>query len=77
MAAAAGDADVHRTFVARSKNYKNVWDAGAEFMCPRSSAGAFQCSFDPSMPFIADKHYTEGNAWQWTWAVWPTRANSQ
>lgn len=38
-------------------------------MCPRATSGAFECSFDPSMPFIADKHYTEGNAWQWTWAV--------
>ncbi len=49
--------------------FRNVWDAASEFMCPRNSSGVFQCSFDPSMPFIADKHYTEGNAWQWTWAV--------
>lgn len=58
----------------RSKGFvtfrcRNVWDSHTEFMCPRNSSGAFECSFDPSMPFIADKHYTEGNAWQWTWAV--------
>ncbi len=48
---------------------RHVWDKQTEFMCPRASSGAFECSFDPSMPFIADKHYTEGNAWQWTWSV--------
>ena len=46
-----------------------MWDNRTEFMCPRATSGAFECSFDPSMPFIADKHYTEGNAWQWTWSV--------
>ncbi len=46
-----------------------MWDNRTELMCPRASSGAFECSFDPSMPFIADKHYTEGNAWQWTWFV--------
>jgi hypothetical protein len=49
--------------------FRNVWDGRVELMCPRATSGAFECSFDPSMPFIADKHYTEGNAWQWTWAV--------
>lgn len=54
----------------RAEYYKNHFDAGTNLMRPKNSSGQWLQAFDP---FVHDqmgvRHYTEGNAWQYTWHV--------
>jgi predicted alpha-1,2-mannosidase len=66
MARALGKADDERMFTARSKNYRNVFDASTGFMRGRNASGEWVRPFDP---LEWGGVFTEGNAWQWLWSV--------
>jgi predicted alpha-1,2-mannosidase len=66
LARALGKADDYRTFTARSRNYRNVFDPSAGFMRGRTASGAWVQPFDP---LDWGGVFTEGNAWQWLWSV--------
>jgi len=58
------NAEVEKTFLKRSKNYKNVYDPKTGFMRPRLSDGTFREDFNPM-----DTHgqgFIEGNAWNYS-----------
>lgn len=63
LANVAGDLEVQQSFLQRSENYRNVFDAGSHFMRPRLTDGTFRQDFDP-----LDTHgqgFIEGNAWNY------------
>jgi len=70
-----GKDEDYRFFLERSQNYKNLFDSKEGFMRGRKSDGSFVDSqflifgkkFDPTD--ATSPHYTEGNAWQWTFFV--------
>ncbi len=66
MAKALGKDEDYKLFMARSKNYRNVYDAQVGFMRGRKSDGSWIEPFDP---LAWGGVYTEGNAWQWLWSV--------
>ena len=66
MAKALGKDDDYKTFIARARNYRNVYDPSVGFMRGRKSDGAWIEPFDP---LAWGGVYTEGNAWQWLWSV--------
>ncbi|HEY2018322.1 MAG TPA: GH92 family glycosyl hydrolase, partial [Bryobacteraceae bacterium] len=66
MAKALGKDEDYRTFMARTKNYRNLYDATVGFMRGRRSDGSWIEPFDP---LAWGGVYTEGNAWQWLWSV--------
>lgn len=66
-----GKEEDYKLFISRAQNYKNLYDPKLGFMRPRDSSGnwinfktSFSDSFDPTD--ATSHHYTEGNAWQWT-----------
>ena len=56
--------DVYNTFIKRSKNYANVFDAGSGFMRPRLEDGSFRKNFDPLK--TDGQGFIEGNAWNFS-----------
>lgn len=66
MAKALGKDDDYKLFLARTKNYRNLYDARVGFMRGRKSDGSWIEPFDP---LAWGGVYTEGNAWQWLWSV--------
>lgn len=59
-----GDDEIHRSFVQRAVNYKNVYDAKSGFMRPKDQSGVFLENFDE-----LDTHgqgFIEGNAWNYS-----------
>ncbi len=66
MARALGHEDDYRTFLAHSKNYRNVYDPKVGFMRGRKADGSWLEPFDP---LAWGGVFTEGNAWQWLWSV--------
>ena len=70
LAKAAGKMDDYELFMKRAANYKNIIDPSTGFARPKNSDGKWLSPFDPK--FIGngnDRHYTEANAWQYTWFV--------
>jgi len=70
MAKAAGKMEDYELFMKRASNYKNIIDPSTGFARPKNSDGKWLSPFDPK--FIGngnDRHYTEANAWQYTWFV--------
>lgn len=65
--------DVYNTFIKRSENYKNVFDASTGFMRPKLNNGEFRASFDPLQTH--DQGFIEGNAWNFSFFV-PHNPNS-
>ena len=53
-------------YLARAKNYKNIFDKETGFMRPRDTQGNFDPDFDP---ISWGRHYTEASAWQTSFAV--------
>ena len=53
-------------YMARSKNYKNIFDPATGFMRGRDTEGKMADNFDP---FVWGGEYTEGSAWQSTFFV--------
>lgn len=55
-----------KPFLARSYNYKNVFDPETKLMRGRNKDGKFQTPFSPLKWGDA---FTEGNSWHYTWSV--------
>lgn len=71
MAAHMGDEANAALLGKRAQNYRNVYSAQANLMCPRSFSGAFQCP-SPLMalaPYPIETGYVEADAWQELWFV--------
>jgi predicted alpha-1,2-mannosidase len=65
-----GKMDDYGLFMKRSANYKNVFDPSTGLARPKDSTGKWLEPFIPT--FIGhgkNRHYTEGNAWQYTWFI--------
>lgn len=66
MAKLLGDKETEERYLARSKNYENIFDKETGFMRPKDSKGNFVTPFDP---YTWGGHYTEASAWQTTFAI--------
>jgi predicted alpha-1,2-mannosidase len=62
MAKALGKEDDYNYFIARAKNYANVFDPSISLMRPKKN-GVWLEPFDP---YAVSGHYTEANAWQYS-----------
>ncbi|RYU90714.1 glycoside hydrolase family 92 protein [Mucilaginibacter terrigena] len=58
-----GDTANYRILMARSKNYKNMFDPTTRFMRGRLESGDWIKPFDPQYPYY-EYMYREANAWQ-------------
>ncbi|HEV7348563.1 GH92 family glycosyl hydrolase [Telluribacter sp.] len=58
-----GDTTNYRLMMARSKNYKNVFDPATRFMRGRLANGDWITPFNPQYPYY-EYMYREANAWQ-------------
>jgi len=70
LAKALGKTADYEMFMKRAANYKNIIDISTGFARPKSKDGSWLAPFDPT--FVGhgkDRHYTEANAWQYTWFV--------
>ena len=65
VAHAAGDPITEATFLTRSQYWRNVYDPSTGFMRPRVN-GMWLDPFDPTE---VNAHYTEANAWQYSFHV--------
>ncbi len=68
MAKALGNETDYNAYIARSKNYENVFDAETGFFRAKLSDGQWREPFDPNYSEYRGD-YTEGNAWQYNWFV--------
>lgn len=61
----------YQYFMKRANNYKNVFDADAGFMRPKTADGKWIEPFDPiwSGGQGGRDYYTENNGWNYTWYV--------
>lgn len=66
VAKVLGRDDLVDEYMARSKNYKNLFDPETGFMRGKNSDGTFTDGFDP---YDWGGDYTEGSAWQSSFAV--------
>jgi predicted alpha-1,2-mannosidase len=71
VAKALGRGDDEREFLRRAGVYRNVLDPSTGFARPRLADGAFAGPFDPVKYGVSTAwhDYTEGNAWQYTFAA--------
>jgi predicted alpha-1,2-mannosidase len=70
LAAATGDHATCRTFLARSGNWRNVFDASIGYTRPRFSSGQFVEPYDPnSNDTLSSQGFAEGDGAQYTWMV--------
>ena len=70
LAKVLGKTADYEMFMKRAANYKNIIDTSTGFARPKNSNGEWLSPFDPK--FIGqgnNRHYTEANAWQYTWFV--------
>ncbi|WP_237488193.1 GH92 family glycosyl hydrolase [Hufsiella ginkgonis] len=58
-----GDTANYRILMARSKNYKNMFDPATRFMRGRLDDGSWIKNFNPEFPYY-EYMYREANAWQ-------------
>ena len=65
FARAIGDENTYRTFIERAQSWMNLLDPGTGFMRARQNGGWF----GPFEPAEVNFHYTEANAWQYTFFV--------
>jgi predicted alpha-1,2-mannosidase len=56
--------DIYKEFIARSGNWKNVYDASTGYMRPRMSSGEFGKNFDPLK--TEGQGFIEGNSWNYS-----------
>lgn len=63
MAKSLGDTANYRLLMARSKNYKNMFDPSTRFMRGRLANGDWITPFNPQFPYY-EYMYREANAWQ-------------
>jgi len=64
LAKKIGNTAVYNTFIKRSGNWKNVYDASIGFMRPRLSDGTFRKDFD--VLETEGQGFIEGNAWNYS-----------
>lgn len=71
VAHALGHEDDHKNLVARSENYKNLFDKSVGFIRPRLANGQWATPFDPKRTSTSKRwrDFTESNSWQGTWAA--------
>lgn len=70
FAESLGKLDVADEYLKRSQYYRNLFDAETGLMRPKNANGKWLKKFDQfAHKSGAKKHYTEGNAWQYTWSV--------
>ncbi len=70
FAKALGKEDDYKLFMQRAANYKNVMDPETGLARPKDSEGKWLTPFNPTFVGHGDeRHYTEANAWQYTWFV--------
>jgi predicted alpha-1,2-mannosidase len=70
MAAASGDIAACRTFIARSGNWRNIFDNSIGYMRPRYSTGQFVAPYDPNTnDMFSSRGFAEGDGAQYTWMV--------
>jgi predicted alpha-1,2-mannosidase len=69
MAGDLGDSVLAASFLARSGNYRNVFDTSLFFVRGRMSDGSWRPDFDPLYSHHTNSDFTEGNGWQYTWLV--------
>ncbi len=67
IAKKAGDSANYNKFIARSENYKNVYDPKSGFMRPKLSDGTFRKEFDPLQ--TDGQGFVEGNSWNYSFYV--------
>ncbi|MBL4676623.1 MAG: GH92 family glycosyl hydrolase [Mucilaginibacter sp.] len=63
LSKALGDTANYRILMARSKNYKNVFDKSTNFMRGRQPNGEWIKNFNPQYPYY-EYMFREANAWQ-------------
>ncbi|SDJ05455.1 alpha-1,2-mannosidase, putative [Pedobacter sp. ok626] len=64
LAKKIGNTEVYNTFIKRSENWRNVYDATIGFMRPRLSDGSFRKEFD--VLETEGQGFIEGNAWNYS-----------
>ena len=70
LAKALGKDDDYKLFMSRAYNYKNLLDEISGLARPKDSNGNWLSPFDPTLVGHGnERHYTEANAWQYTWFV--------
>ncbi len=70
FAQALGKTDDYNLFLKRAHNYMNVMDPETGLARPKDSEGNWLTPFNPTFVGHGDqRHYTEANAWQYTWFV--------
>lgn len=70
LAKALGKNADYELFMKRAVNYKNVIDETIGLARPKDSNGKWLTPFNPTFVGQGDeRHYTEANAWQYTWFV--------
>ena len=65
LASALGDAADASTYLARSADWRKLFDGQTGYIEPRSADGSFPSSFDPT----SGAGYVEGSGGQYTWMV--------
>jgi len=69
-AEALGETATAEEYFKRAQYYKNLFDESTFLMRPRHSDGKWLKNFDQYAHDVAGtRHYTEGNAWQYSWSV--------
>ncbi len=67
MATDLGKPELASEFLARSHNYRNLFDTTMKFVRGRMSDGSWRPDFDPLYSHHTRSDFTEGNGWQYTW----------
>jgi predicted alpha-1,2-mannosidase len=65
-----GKMEDYEYFLKRAASYQNIIDTSTGFARPKNDEGNWLSPFNPT--FVGhgnDRHYTEANAWQYTWFV--------
>jgi predicted alpha-1,2-mannosidase len=65
LAKALNNNDDYDAYIKRAQSYKNLFDPSTKFLRPRINGGWYS-PFDPTE---VNNHYTEANAWQYTFYV--------
>jgi predicted alpha-1,2-mannosidase len=65
LAKALGKEDDHAKFLARSRNWTNIWHPEMKFLVPRHSDGSWLPDYDP----FSGRSWIEGNGWQYTFYI--------
>ena len=66
FAKALGKTENYNTFIKRSENWRNMYDAKSTFMRPKSTNNIFLKDFTPKE---YSPYFCESNAWQYFWSV--------